>query len=63
MAYSYGFRDKTIFYKTAFEFGYKCKKEGVLTEMGGNPYEPNSVEQDDFNDGYLKASEEVNNLF
>ena len=61
--FSYGFRDKTIFYRTAKEFGYQCASEGTLTELGGTPYAPNHFEYDDFLEGIrLKRKEDSNKL-
>jgi len=57
MSYSYGFRNTTIFYNSAYEFGEKAHKEGVLTELGGNPYDPDNYDYDSFNSGYRSAKE------
>ena len=58
MSYKYGFRGKTISYSTALEFGYKCAKEAVLTELGGNPYDPNNTDYYLFNQGVKEYREE-----
>lgn len=58
MKYSYGFRNGTILYRTAREFGKKVYQAGVLTELGGNPYDPDNTDYDDFNTGYRYAREQ-----